>query len=168
MIAIAAFLLWPRTPLIRIDGAKSLIDAKTTEIRHGLTSHITYENGWRIKLIVDNRQNYVTTRFNKIQITARDALSGSTIGKGQEESILLPGNTISTIELPLYINYITQDLFDTTLMDLEKACNNTKNNESHAALSIHFSLTLYIFMLEQLNYVPTITAVPATGGFYCP
>ncbi|KAI9258563.1 hypothetical protein BY458DRAFT_548940 [Sporodiniella umbellata] len=168
MITIAAFLLWPRTPLIRIDRATLLSDAKTTEMRHGPINLVAYESGWKIKLIIDNRQNYITTRFNRIKITAKDAMSGSNIGKGQEDSIMLPGNTISSIELPLHINYRTQDPYDTTIMYLQRACNNTKSSDSHIALSVHFSVTLYIFMLEQLNYIPRITAVPATGGFYCP
>jgi hypothetical protein len=168
MLAIATFLLWPRIPLVRIDGARLLSPVKTTETHHGMTSDIVYETSWLLKLTMDNRQNYMTTRFNKMQIMAKDALTERIIGKGHEQPVYLPGNTISTVELPLYVNYQASDPFDTTLMNLVKACNNTGSNSSHDALSIHFSLTLYIFMLDRLGYTPTITVVPATGGFYCP
>ncbi|GAA5801555.1 hypothetical protein HPULCUR_007003 [Helicostylum pulchrum] len=170
---VLAFILWPRTPLIRIEGAKLTVPNKVTQTQHGtermMMSNVAFESVWVLNITMDNRRNYLSTRFNRIQIIAKDALTGLLIGKGQQDdnNIYLPGHTISTIQLPISVNYQARDRSDTTFSNLLRACTNTTEVQHHS-LSIQFWFTLYIFGLDWLGYKPSVIATPATGGFFCP
>lgn len=168
---ILAFILWPRTPLIRIEGAKMTSPNKVTQTTHGMMmSNVAFESVWLLNITMDNRRNYLSTRFNRIQIIAKDALTGLLIAKGEPDNndIYLQGHTISTIQLPISVNYQARDRSDTTFSNLQRACTNTTTEIQHHSLSIQFWFTLYIFGLDWLGYKPSVIATPATGGFFCP
>lgn len=176
MIAVLVFIFWPRIPLIRIEGAINTIPTKVTQTQQGgRTSNVAFESTWLLNITMDNRRNFFTTRFNRIQIIAKDAMTGLLIGKGLNNNVeagivvYLPGKEISTIQLPISVNYQARDTTDTTFSNLIKACHvNSTTESSHHSLSIHFWFTLYIFGLDWLGYKPTLIATPATGGFFCP
>ncbi|EPB88647.1 hypothetical protein HMPREF1544_04519 [Mucor circinelloides 1006PhL] len=176
MIAVLVFFFWPRIPLIRIEGAINTIPTKVTQTQQGgRTSNVAFESTWLLNITMDNRRNFFTTRFNRIQIIAKDAMTGLLIGKGLNNNVeagivvYLPGKEISTIQLPISVNYQARDTTDTTFSNLMKACHvNSTTESSHHSLSIHFWFTLYIFGLDWLGYKPTLIATPATGGFFCP
>ncbi|CEP13760.1 hypothetical protein [Parasitella parasitica] len=178
MIAVLFFFIWPRIPLIRIEGAINTIPTKVTQTQQGgRTSNVAFESTWLLNMTMDNRRNYLTTRFNRIQIIVKDTMTGLLIGKGSNNNaddgtaIYLPGRAISTIQLPISVNYQARDTTDTTFSNLVRACNvnsTTSNEANHHALPIHFWFTLYFFGLDWLGYKPTIIATPATGGFFCP
>lgn len=173
---VLAFIFWPRIPLIRIEGAMMTVPTnKVTQTQHGtermMMSNVAFESVWLLNITMDNRRNYLSTRFNRIQIIAKDALTGLLIGKGQPDGnsdIYLPGHTISTIQLPISVNYQARDRSDTTFSNLLRACTNTTEIQQHHSLSIQFWFTLYIFGLDWLGYKPSVIATPATGGFFCP
>lgn len=183
-----AYFLWPRTPLMRIEGASLTTPAKITETRQGvMVGNVAFESEWLVNITVDNRQNHVPTRLVQIQALAKDALTGLIIGKGlhnddpNPEHIVLAPNAISTIQLPIRVDYQARDSTDTTFVDLSKACSpqhmipfNTPENSvstnanQREALPLHFWITLHFFGLDWLGYKPTVIATPATGGFACP
>ncbi|KAI7869810.1 uncharacterized protein EV154DRAFT_127956 [Mucor mucedo] len=173
---VLAFIFWPRIPLIRIEGAMMTVPTnKVTQTQHGtermMMSNVAFESVWLLNITMDNRRNYLSTRFNRIQIIAKDALTGLLIGKGQPDGnsdIYIPGQTISTIQLPISVNYQARDRSDTTFSNLLRACTNTTEIQQHHSLSIQFWFTLYIFGLDWLGYKPSVIATPATGGFFCP
>lgn len=187
VIVLIAYLLWPRTPLIRIEGASLTSPAKVTETRHGvMVGNVAFESEWLVNITVDNRQNRVPTRLVQVQILAKDALTGLVIGKGlhnddsNPEHIVLAPNAISTIPIPIKVDYQARESTDTTFVNLNRACapqqsisSNTsgsadKNTNQREALPLHFWITLHFFGLDWLNYKPTVIATPATGGFACP
>lgn len=207
MVAVMVFLFYPRVPLIRIEGAINTVPTKATQTQQGgRTSNVAFESTWLLNVTMDNRRNYITTRLNRVQIIAKDAMTGLLIGKGLNNDgengsgtgggtvIYLPGRTISTIQLPISVNYQARDHADTTFSNLLRACavsngsisdqnitmidsSNTNSNgmpvsmiesTSRHALLIHFWFTLYIFGLDWIGYKPTVIATPATGGFFCP
>lgn len=186
IIVLTTSFLWPRTPLMRIEGASLTVPAKITEARQGvMVGNVAFESEWLVNITVDNRQNYVPTRLVQVQVLAKDALTGLVIGKGlhnddpNPDHIVLPANTISTIQIPIRVDYQARDSTDTTFVDLTKSCspqnalNSSPNNGVSAtsqreALPLHFWITLHFFGLDWLNYKPTVIATPATGGFACP
>jgi hypothetical protein len=175
---VLAFVFWPRIPLIRVEGAELILPTKVTQTQHnmvsgGSNSNVAFESTWLLNITVDNRCNYVTTRFNRIQIITKDAMTGLLVGKGLEgDNIYLDGHTISTIQLPISVNYQAPDGLDTTFSNLIRACtNNSTTGEAagqHHSLSIQFWFTLYLFGLDWFGYKPSVIATPATGGFFCP
>jgi ribosomal protein S8E len=180
------YFIWPRTPLMRIEGASLTTPAKITQTRQGvMVGNVAFESQWLVNVTVDNRQNHVPTRIVQVQLLAKDALTGLVIGKGlhnddpNQEHIVLAANSISTIQLPVYVDYQARDATDTTFVDLTKACapeNSVVYNSpdggvaknQHEALPLHFWITLHFFGLDWLGYKPTVIATPATGGFACP
>ena len=165
---ILGFVLWPRTPLIRIEGAMRTGPTKVTQTgSERMMSNVAFESVWILNITMDNRRNYLPTRFNRIQIYAKDAVTGLLIGKGTDSEFgqeTIPGRTISTIQLPISINYQARDKFEPTFSNLLKACTETQ----HHSLPIHFWFTLYIYGLDWLGYKPSLIATPANGGFICP
>ncbi|KAG2209119.1 hypothetical protein INT46_006283 [Mucor plumbeus] len=176
MVAVLIFFFWPRIPLIRIEGATNTIPTKVTQTQQGgRTSNVAFESTWLLNITMDNRRNIFTTRFNRIQIIAKDAMTGLLIGKGLNNNVeagivvYLPGKEISTIQLPISVNYQARDDTDPTFSNLIRACSTNSTLEmGHHSLSIHFWFTLYIFGLDWLGYKSTLIATPATGGFFCP
>jgi hypothetical protein len=183
VIILITFFLWPRTPLMRIEGASLTSPAKITETRQGLmVGNVAFESEWLVNITVDNRQNHVPTRLVQVQVLAKDALTGLVIGKGlhnddpNPESIVLAPNAISTIQLPIRVDYQARDSTDTTFLDITKACSPQSSNyldkssqsNQRESLPLHFWITLHFFGLDWLNYKPTVIATPATGGFACP
>lgn len=179
---ILAFVFWPRTPLIRIEGAIRTGSTKVlTQTQQGsermMMGNVAFESVWLLNITMDNRRNYLpSTRFNRIQIFAKDAMTGLLIGKGIQNDdgrVDLPGHTISTVQLPISINYQARDKSDTTFLNLLRACTNMTLQQQdkqhhHHPLPIQFWFTLYIFGLDWLGYKPSLIATPATGGFICP
>ncbi|CEP19077.1 hypothetical protein [Parasitella parasitica] len=186
---LVAYFLWPRTPLMRIEGASLTSPAKITETKQGvMVGNVAFESEWLVNITVDNRQNHVPTRLVQIQVLAKDALTGLIIGKGvhnddpNPEHIVLAPNAISTIQLPIRVDYQARDSTDTTFVDLTKACSPqhmaplnspnssvvSTNTSQREALPLHFWITLHFFGLDWLGYKPTVIATPATGGFACP
>lgn len=179
---ILAFVFWPRTPLIRIEGAIRTGSTKVlTQTQQGsermMMGNVAFESVWLLNITMDNRRNYLPTmRFNRIQIFAKDAMTGLLIGKGIQNDdgrVDLPGHTISTVQLPISINYQARDKSDSTFLNLLKACTNMTlqqqdKHHHHHPLPIQFWFTLYIFGLDWLGYKPSLIATPATGGFICP
>ncbi|GAN01240.1 hypothetical protein MAM1_0005c00672 [Mucor ambiguus] len=176
VVTVLVFFFWPRIPLIRIEGAINTIPTKVTQTQQGgRTSNVAFESTWLLNITMDNRRNFFTTRFNRIHIIAKDAMTGLLIGKGLNNNVeagivvYLPGKAISTIQLPISVNYQARDSTDATFSNLMRACHtNTTMASGHHSLSIHFWFTLYLFGLDWLGYKPTLIATPATGGFFCP
>lgn len=178
------YFLWPRTPLMRIEGASLTLPAKITETRQGvMVGNVAFESEWMVNITVDNRQNHIPTRLVQVQVLAKDALTGLVIGKGlrnddpNPEHIILAPNTISTIQIPIHVDYQARDSTDTTFVDLSKACSPQQlipfnspdlQTTTREALPLHFWITLHFFGLDWLGYKPTVIAAPATGGFACP
>jgi hypothetical protein len=182
VLVLVSYFLWPRTPLMRIEGASLTTPAKITETKQGvMVGNVAFESEWLVNITVDNRQNHVPTRLVQVQILAKDALTGLVIGKGlhnddpNPEHIVLAPNAISTIQIPIRVDYQARDSTDTTLVNLSKACSpqqsipvNTHSSHQRESLPLHFWITLHFFGLDWLNYKPTVIATPATGGFACP
>ncbi|KAI7857732.1 hypothetical protein BDC45DRAFT_566180 [Circinella umbellata] len=189
LLIITGYLLWPRTPLMRIEGASLLSPAHITETHQGvMVGNVAFESQWLVNITVDNRENRVPTRFTQIDVLAKDALTGLVIGKNNStdhkvsSEHTLPANTISTIQLPITLDYQARDDRDTTFATLKKACtqqppkthHDSKTNQTiteqpgRESLQLHFWITLHVFGLDLLGYKPTLIATPATGGFACP
>ncbi|KAI9498705.1 hypothetical protein BDB00DRAFT_924990 [Zychaea mexicana] len=187
LLIIAAYLLWPRTPLMRIEGATLLSPARITETHQGvMVGNVAFESQWLVNVTVDNRQNRVPTRLTQIEVLAKDALTGLVIGKGDSNDNsneqALAASTISTIQLQVSLDYQARDDTDTTFSTLKKACtqqppktyHDSKTNQTiteqpkRESLQLHFWITLHIFGLDWVGYRPTLIATPATGGFACP
>lgn len=189
-IVVTAYVLWPRTPLMRIEGASLVSPAQITETHQGvMVGNVAFESQWLVNVTVDNRQNRVPTRLVRVEVLAKDALTGLTIGKGlhnddqtDASALVLPPDTISPIQLPVVIDYQARDSSDTTFSNLKSACTSqppitiydNKTNQTITqqpepeAIQLHFWITLYIWGLEWFGYKPTVIATPATGGFACP
>ncbi|KAG2225528.1 hypothetical protein INT45_010355 [Circinella minor] len=189
LLIITGYLLWPRTPLMRIEGASLLSPAHITETHQGvMVGNVAFESQWLVNITVDNRENRVPTRFTQIDVLAKDALTGLVIGKNNStdhkvsSEHTLPANTISTIQLPITLDYQARDDRDTTFATLKKACtqqppkthHDSKTNQTiteqpeRESLQLHFWITLHVFGLDLVGYKPTLIATPATGGFACP
>ncbi|KAG1472593.1 hypothetical protein G6F56_001448 [Rhizopus delemar] len=171
--------IWPRTPLMRIDGASLTTTPKISETKQSaMVGNVAFESDWLVNITVDNRQNHVPTRLTQVQVVTKDALTGLMIGKGlynDENPLVLPPNAITKIQIPIHVDYQARDSTDTTFMDLIRACSPkySLNDPSlptgqHEALPLHFWITLHFLGLDWLKYNPTVIATPATGGFVCP
>ncbi|KAI9484211.1 MAG: hypothetical protein EXX96DRAFT_169122 [Benjaminiella poitrasii] len=187
VFVLVTYFLWPRTPLMRIEGASLTSATKVSETKQGvMVGNVAFESEWLVNVTIDNRQNHIPTRLVKVQVIAKDALTGLIIGKGvhnddpSPEHIVLAPDSISNIQLPIRVDYQARDSTDTTFVDLVKACSpkhpilfNTSsdsgsNQDQREALPLHFWITLHFFGLDWLGYKPTVIATPATGGFACP
>ncbi|KAI9316862.1 hypothetical protein BX666DRAFT_2112590 [Dichotomocladium elegans] len=170
LIVVTAYILWPRTPLMRIEGASLIAAPKVTETHQGvMVGNVAFESQWRVNVTVDNRGN-------KQQQSSDGNQSG-----GSEDIVLAP-NTISTIQLPVWLDYQARDETDITFSNLRKACipqppkthHDAKTNQTvtdqpqRESLQLHFWITLHIFGLDWVGYKPTVIVTPATGGFACP
>ncbi|KAI8086152.1 uncharacterized protein BX664DRAFT_350571 [Halteromyces radiatus] len=128
LLIVLSSILWPRTPLIRIEGASLISPAKITETNQGaLVGNVQFESQWMVNFTVDNRQNSILpTRLVQLHVLVKDALTGNIIGKGFQndhpEPLVLSPNTISTIQLGVSLDYQARDVSDTTFASLKKAC----------------------------------------------
>ncbi|KAG1146647.1 hypothetical protein G6F37_004556 [Rhizopus arrhizus] len=184
IFVLVIYFIWPRTPLMRIEGASLTTPAKMSETKQGaMVGNVAFESDWLVNITVDNRQNHVPTRLVQVQVVTKDALTGLVIGRGlhnndpNPEPIVLPPNSITTIQIPIHVDYQARDSTDTTFLDLIRACapkhfsdmnNSPLPINQNEALPLHFWITLHFFGLDWLGYKPTIIATPATGGFACP
>ncbi|KAL0076723.1 hypothetical protein J3Q64DRAFT_1647447, partial [Phycomyces blakesleeanus] len=164
--------IWPRIPLMRIEGASATLSAKITQTRQNdRVGNVAFESEWLVNITVDNRHNYLPTRLTRLQVVAKDSLTGLVIGKGVHnndatpEPIILPERRISMIQVPVHLNYQARDASDTTFVNLVNACFSQSHRES---LQLHFWMTLSITGLDWTGYRPTVIATPASGGFACP
>ncbi|KAI7870920.1 hypothetical protein BDF14DRAFT_1719872 [Spinellus fusiger] len=169
---LVAFILWPRTPLMRIEGASATLPAKITQTRQNdRVGNVAFESEWLVNVTVDNRRNFLPTRLTRLQVVAKDSLTGLVIGKDAHddtmtpEPILLSERRISMIQVPVHLNYQARDTSDTTFVNLVNACFSQLHRES---LQLHFWMTLSITGLDWIGYRPTVIATPASGGFACP
>ncbi|KAL0076561.1 hypothetical protein F4703DRAFT_1965354 [Phycomyces blakesleeanus] len=189
--------IWPRIPLMRIEGASATLSAKITQTRQNdRVGNVAFESEWLVNITVDNRHNYLPTRLTRLQVVAKDSLTGLVIGKGVHnndatpEPIILPERRISMIQVPVHLNYQARDASDTTFVNLVNACfsqsvtssENDANNtltpsqtiipvsiqQHRESLQLHFWMTLSITGLDWTGYRPTVIATPASGGFACP
>jgi hypothetical protein len=176
---VLAVVLWPRIPLIRVEGAQLSSSAKVTQtqqyVNNAIIGNVAFESTWLLNITMDNRSNLLNTRFDKIQIVAKDAMTGLPIGKSLNDNIIwVAGHTISTIQLPMAINYQARDRSDATFSNLLRACIDISTvvgeggQQQHSSLPIQFWFTLYLFGLDWFGYKASVIATPATGGFVCP
>ncbi|CAO3590830.1 unnamed protein product [Absidia cylindrospora] len=127
-LIVLSSMLWPRTPLIRIEGASLLSPAKITETSQGaMLGNVQFESQWTVNFTVDNRQNWLLpTRLVQMHVLVKDALTGNVIGKGLQndhpESLVLDPRAISTVQLGVSLDYQARDVSDTTFASLKKAC----------------------------------------------
>ncbi|KAI7883933.1 hypothetical protein K492DRAFT_205126 [Lichtheimia hyalospora FSU 10163] len=186
LLIATGYILWPRTPLMRIEGASLVSAPKLTETHQNvMVGNVAFESQWVVNVTVDNRSNRVPTHLTHIDVLAKDALTGQVIGKGPSDisnDMVLPPSDISTIQLPVVLDYQARDDTDTTFANLKKACTQQPPKTYHDAktnrtiteqperesLQLHFWITLHIFGLDWVGYKPTVIATPATGGFACP
>ncbi|KAI8331873.1 hypothetical protein BC941DRAFT_359968, partial [Chlamydoabsidia padenii] len=164
-LILLSFLFWPRTPLIRIEGASLVSPPKITETNQGLVGNVQFETSWRVNFTVDNRQNgLLPTRLVQLHVLVKDALNGNVVGKGDHpETIILDPGMISTVPLSIVVDYQARDVSDTTFASLKDGCTDTRD-----ALALSFWMTLHIWGLDFFGYRPTVIVAPATGGFVCP
>ncbi|ORZ08905.1 hypothetical protein BCR42DRAFT_495192 [Absidia repens] len=127
-LIILSSIFWPRTPLIRIEGASLLSPAKVTETSQGaMLGNVQFESQWMVNFTVDNRQNWLLpTRLVQFHLLVKDALTGNVVGKGFQndhpESVVLDPRAISTVQMGVYLDYQARDVSDTTFSSLKKAC----------------------------------------------
>ncbi|SAM01943.1 hypothetical protein [Absidia glauca] len=128
LIIVLSSIFWPRTPLIRIEGASLLSPAKITTTNQGaMVGNVQFESQWMVNFTVDNRQNWVLpTRLVQWHVIVKDVLTGNVIGKGLQndhpESMVLDPRAISTVQLGISLDYQARDVSDTTFASLKKAC----------------------------------------------
>ncbi|CAO3664126.1 hypothetical protein G6F70_006322 [Rhizopus microsporus] len=183
VITLTIYFIWPHAPLMRIEGASLTSPPKITETKQGImVGNVAFESEWLVNITVDNRQNRVPTKLTRVQVIAKDALTGLVIGKGlhnddpNPDTITLAPGAISIIQIPIHVDYQARETTDTTFVDLIKACspryapnvNDSLPPGQHEALPLHFWITLHFYGMDWLGYKPTLIAAPATGGFVCP
>ncbi|SAL96725.1 hypothetical protein [Absidia glauca] len=161
------FLIWPRVPLLRIEGASVISPVEIVQNQQGWMENVMFTTSWLVNVTVDNRQNYLPTRLNKVQVIVKDAATNALVGKGAHNDdpmdvVLMDG--ISTVSLLVTVNYQARDMSDPTLADLVHAC----HRPTASSLPLHFWITLYIFGFDWLGFTPTVIATPASSGFSCP
>ncbi|KAI8064406.1 hypothetical protein BC940DRAFT_348704 [Gongronella butleri] len=128
VVSLLSFVLWPRTPLIRVEGASLLSPVRITETGQGtLVGNVQFESQWLVNFTMDNRANWlVPTRFIQMHLLVKDALSGNIIGKGFQndhpEPVVLDPRAISNIHLAVALDYQARDLTDATFAGLKVAC----------------------------------------------
>lgn len=112
IFVLVIYFIWPRTPLMRIEGASLTTPAKMSETKQGaMVGNVAFESDWLVNITVDNRQNHVPTRLVQVQVVTKDALTGLVIGRGlhnndlSPEPIVLPPNSITTIQIPIHVDY---------------------------------------------------------------
>ncbi|CAO3595188.1 unnamed protein product [Absidia cylindrospora] len=165
------FLVWPRVPLLRIEGASVVSPVEIVQTQQGWMENVMFTTSWLVNVTVDNRQNYIPTRLNKVQLIVKDAVTNALVGKGTHNDdnmdwVLMDG--ISTMSLLVTVNYQARDMSDTTFLDLAHACHRTAADLPATSLPLHFWFTLYMFGFDWLGFTPTIIATPASSGFFCP
>lgn len=169
MVVLSA-LLWPRTPLIRLEGASLLAPAKVTETSGGF-GNVQFETQWTVQFTVDNRQNWLLpTHLVQLHVLIKDTLTGNIVGKETSASppwVLAPG-TISSLIIDVALDYQARDTSDATYASLKKACTPTSEGTLHEVLGLSFWMTLSIWGQDVFGYSPTVSVAPATGGFVCP
>lgn len=161
------FLIWPRVPLLRIEGASVISPVEIVQNQQGWMENVMFTTSWLVNVTVDNRQNYLPTRLNKVQVIVKDAATNALVGKGAHNDdpmdvVLMDG--ISTVSLLVTVNYQARDMSDPTFADLVHAC----HRPTTSSLPLHFWITLYIFGFDWLGFTPTVIATPASSGFSCP
>ncbi|KAI8139729.1 hypothetical protein BJV82DRAFT_581825 [Fennellomyces sp. T-0311] len=165
--AISVYLTWPRTPLIRIDGASLLDEAKISETRYINAENVAFESTWQVEATIDSRQNYIPLSFT-METIVKDSLTGAVIGHQRQpdgdNTITLPARAISNTTVPIHIDYEARVASDPTFASLRRAC----VENSKEALQLQFWITIHIAGLEWIGYKPSIVATPATGGLPCP
>ncbi|KAI8339099.1 hypothetical protein BC941DRAFT_451393 [Chlamydoabsidia padenii] len=159
------FLIWPRVPLLRIEAASVISPVEIVQSQQGWMENVLFTTRWLVNVTVDNRQNYLPTRLNKVQVIVKDAVTNALVGKGINEDPVVLMDDISTVSLLITVNYQARDMSDPTLADLVRACHRPTLS---SALPLHFWITLSMFGFDWLGFTPTVIATPASSSFSCP
>ncbi|KAG2177714.1 hypothetical protein INT44_008228 [Umbelopsis vinacea] len=162
-ISITLAFIWPRLPLLQIQGA-SLAGGPTVTYNPSAT---TYMASWDLEIATDNRNNYVPVTAVVIDTFVRHSLTGTIFGRGQQSNVVLRPVSQYKMTLPIEINYQAKP-DDAVMNQILASCGPGPKSNTTQPLGVDFGITLHIWGLSYFGYTPTITLTPPAGGFMCP
>ncbi|KAI8582572.1 hypothetical protein K450DRAFT_278250 [Umbelopsis ramanniana AG] len=162
-ISITLAFIWPRLPLLQIQGA-SLVVGPTVTYNPSAT---TYMASWDLDIATDNRNNYVPVTAVVIDTFVRHSLTGTIFGRGQQSNVVLRPVSQYKMTLPIDINYQAKP-DDAVMNQILASCGPGPKSNTTQPLEVDFGITIHIWGLSYFGYTPTITLTPPAGGFMCP
>ncbi|KAG0166217.1 hypothetical protein DFQ30_007449 [Apophysomyces sp. BC1015] len=158
---IAAFICWPRTPLVWMSGGAEAVNDPAD---WGPDTHPWLHATWQVNITLDNRQNWIPTHLTKLEFDIADSLTLRKFAWSKAGPLTLAPQTITPLRLVFDVNYDTSTLTDTTFQNLYHACGPQKMG-TPPALNVVLHVAFHIF---GIPWTPTVTVTPPTGGFLCP
>jgi hypothetical protein len=155
--------IWPRLPLLQIQGA-SLALGPTVTYNPSAT---TYTASWDLDIATDNRNNYVPVTAVIMDTFVRHSLTGTIFGRGQQHNVVLRPVSQYKMTLPIDINYQAKP-DDAVINQILASCGPGPKSNTTQPLEVDFGITIHIWGLSYFGYTPTITLTPPAGGFMCP
>jgi hypothetical protein len=162
-ISITLAFIWPRLPLLQLQGA-SLALGPTVTYNPSAT---TYVASWNLDIAIDNRNNYVPVTAVVIDTFVRHSLTGTIFGRGQQNNVVLRPVSQYKMMLPIDINYQAKP-DDGVMNQILASCGPGPKLNTTQSLEVDFGITVHIWGLSYFGYRPTITLTPPAGGFMCP
>lgn len=162
-VSVALAFIWPRLPLMQLEGS-SLTGGPAVTYNPTVTK---YEASWTLDVATDNRNNYVPIRVVAMDTFVRHSLTGTVIGRGQQQNVVLRPTTQYKLPLPIDISYQAKP-DDPLMHHILSACGPGPKTNTTQPLQVDFGITIHIWGLSYFGYRPTVTLGPPAGGFKCP
>ncbi|KAI8082989.1 uncharacterized protein BX664DRAFT_388105 [Halteromyces radiatus] len=165
---IATFFCWPRTPMVvigshaeRQNPQEGTIWATTPDKRPWM------EATWLMNVTLDNRDNWIPTRLNKMEMIMMDSLTQSSFATATMDDLALAPKSLVVIpNIVFHVHYSAATDTDTTWQDLYRTCGpQQKQGPDMPSLNINIKIT---FHFQGILWSSTVTASPPSGGFVCP
>ncbi|CAG8574343.1 4164_t:CDS:2, partial [Ambispora leptoticha] len=152
-LGITLFFVWPRIPDVKILGASSNGQPTIS------VSPPIVKMDFNISIEIDNPDNWIPIRFNRIDAQVFDLSTISTydhpIAYGNLTNYALPPRQTTILQFPLTVDYIGKDINDPTVQDFLLACLPQQGAKANT-LNIRADITLYPWGISWI-FKPTIS-----------
>ncbi|KAG9300384.1 hypothetical protein G9A89_010008 [Geosiphon pyriformis] len=156
ILGVTIFFVWPRKPTAKILDATP--NNKITPVIKLQPAII--KMGFNLRVQIQNTENWVPIRFNKIDVKVYDSNTLSTftgpIATGNITDYSLPPRTTTIVVFPLTVDYIGIATGDPTIQDFVKACIPQKGGGKANTLNVRADIKLFLWGISWI-YKPTIS-----------
>ncbi|CAG8436181.1 9507_t:CDS:2 [Diversispora eburnea] len=157
ILAVILFFVWPRIPIVTIDGDK-------TEVAKDRSPVFIYDPpsinmSINVPIKVDNRENWVPYKFKLIDVYDAASLEfyNRPVGNGNITNYSLQPRALSTVTMKIYFDYATDQSNDAVFQDFITACTtNSTNSNGKTLLNLRFDVKLFISGIDWI-YKPAIS-----------
>ncbi|KAI9301509.1 hypothetical protein BJ944DRAFT_271408 [Cunninghamella echinulata] len=163
---IAAFICWPRTPLLIIPSHAERLGQTTWGTTPDKRPWV--EANWLMNITLDNRENWIPTHISKIDFTMLDSSTQQSFATATLDAFVLPQQMITIIpNVPFQLHYSARSESDTTFQNLHRSCSAQPNSDDNGKQALNMNLKV-VFHFLGISWSSIVIASSSYGQFACP